>query len=363
MEVKRHVVVGLLLLGIARNSIISVHGKCDRWQQRVQYKMDVELNDRTHQYMADASLFYMNNSPDTLREIFFHLFFNAFRPGSEMDVRSRSIVDPDNRIGDRIDSLEPQQMGELHLMEITQENKSVEQIEMGTVTKVILQKALLPGKSTVLRYKFKGQVPIQIRRAGRDNAEGIAYSMGQWYPKLAEYDQRGWHADPYVAREFFGVWGDFDVTLTLDSAYTVAATGVLQDPERIGKGYAPVQPGHSAKGSTISWHFVAKDVHDFAWSADKDYIHTTEQVPNGPLLRFFRKNDPETTEAWSQLPEYMVKCFTYMNATFGKYPWPQFTIAQGGDGGMEYPMLTLINGKRRLGSLVGTSVHLSLIHI
>ena len=125
MEVKRHVVVGLLLLGIALNSIISVHGQCDRWQQRVQYKMDVELNDRTHQYMADASLFYMNNSPDTLREIFFHLFFNAFRPGSEMDVRSRSIVDPDNRIGDRIDSLEPQQMGELHLMEITQENKSV----------------------------------------------------------------------------------------------------------------------------------------------------------------------------------------------------------------------------------------------
>ncbi|HQZ42365.1 MAG TPA: M1 family aminopeptidase, partial [Flavobacteriales bacterium] len=77
-------------------------------------------------------------------------------------------------------------------------------------------------------------------------------------------------------------------------------------------------------------------------------------------LRFFRKNDPETTEAWSQLPEYMVKCFTYMNATFGKYPWPQFTIAQGGDGGMEYPMLTLINGKRRLGSLVGTSVHEAL---
>ncbi|MBP6312073.1 MAG: M1 family metallopeptidase [Flavobacteriales bacterium] len=360
MEAKRHVLVRLLILEIAVNCFGPVQGQCDRWQQRVQYKMEVELNDRTHQYSAEALLFYMNNSPDTLREVFFHLFFNAFRPGSEMDVRSRSIVDPDSRIGDRIAGLQPHEMGEIHLLEITQENKPVEQIEMGTIAKVILQKALLPGKSTVLRYKFKGQVPIQIRRAGHDNAEGIAYSMGQWYPKLAEYDQRGWHADPYVSREFFGVWGDFDVTLTLDSAYTVASTGVLQDPELIGKGYASIQPGNKAKGSTISWRFVAKDVHDFAWTADKDYVHTTEQVPDGPLLHFFRKNDPETAEVWSQLPEYMVKCFTYMNDTFGKYPWPQFTIAQGGDGGMEYPMITLLTGKRRLGSLVGTSVHEAL---
>ena len=175
--------ISVIWLGTLVSGIQSARAQCDRWQQRVQYKMNVELNDRTHQFTADASLFYMNNSPDTLREVFFHLFFNAFRPGSEMDVRSRTVVDPDSRIGDRILKLEPHQMGELHLSEITQENKPVEQIEMGTVTKVILQKELLPGKSTILRYRFNGQVPVQIRRSGRDNAEGVAYSMTQWYPK------------------------------------------------------------------------------------------------------------------------------------------------------------------------------------
>ena len=358
-----HFISRVALLPFAVLGSLLADAQCDRWQQRVKYDMRVELDVHSHRFTGSSQLTYTNNSPDTLREVFFHMYFNAFRPGSEMDVRARTIPDPDSRIGDRIVHLATSEMGELVVSQMMQKGRSVELVPMGTVLKASLPDPLLPGKSTTLTYDFNGQVPVQIRRSGRDNAEGVAYSMSQWYPKLAEYDARGWHADPYVGREFFGVWGDFDVTMVLDSSFTVAATGVLQNPEQIGHGY-PVgrkglKPAKDAKDK-LTWHFNAKNVHDFAWAADKDFVHTTEQVPDGPLLHFFRKNDPTLKEAWDQLPAYIVKSFQYMSEHFGTYAWPQYSFVQGGDGGMEYPMLTLITGKRRLGSLVGVSVHESV---
>jgi len=340
---------------------VVLNAQCDRWQQRVEYTMQAALDATTHGFAGTSTLVYTNNSPDTLREVFFHLYFNAFQPGSEMDVRSRTIEDPDERVGSRIAELMLDQEGQLRVDRFMQDGKVAELEHLGTVLKVRLPKPLLPKKSTTFNYVFNGQVPIQIRRSGRNNSEEVAYSMTQWYPKLAEYDARGWHAYPYVGREYFGVWGDFDVTLHLDSAFTVAATGELQNPQEIGHGYPTgkkqlKRPG----GDKLSWHFVAKNVHDFAWAADRTYIHTMDQVPGGPVLHFFRKDVAELEPAWKELPGYMIRSFQYMNAHFGKYPWPQYSFVQGGDGGMEYPMMTLITGKRRVGSLVGVSVHESV---
>ncbi len=344
------------LLGITSNA------QCDRWQQRVQYNMVVDLDATDHKFAGVTTLTYYNNSPDTLREIWFHMYFNAFRPGSEMDVRSRTIADPDERVGSRIAALKPEEMGELSIGTMDQDGRKVIIEPMGTVARAVLATPLLPGKKAVFKYDFKGQVPIQIRRSGRNNAEGVAYSMAQWYPKLAHYDQRGWHAYPYVGREFHGVWGDFDVTIKLDSSFTVAATGVLQNAHEIGHGYDPGRkPVKRPSGDKLSWRFLAKNVHDMAWAADRDYVHFTEQVPGGPLLHFFHKKDNELSQVWRQLPAYMVRAFQIMSERFGKYPWPQYSFVQGGDGGMEYPMLTLVTGKRRISSLVGVSVH-ELVH-
>ncbi len=331
--------------------------QCDRWQQRVKYSMDVDLDVRSHRFTGTTTLQYFNNSPDTLREVFFHLYFNAFRPGSEMDVRSRTIEDPDSRVASRIAELLPEEMGELIVENMRQGAKAVELEHMGTVLRATLAQPLLPGKSTTLTYSFTGQVPVQVRRSGRNSSEGVAYSMAQWYPKLAQYDQRGWHAYPYVGREFYGIWGDFDVKLTLDSAYTVAASGVLQNPEQIGHGYPTKKAIKRPTGDKLTWRFLAEKVHDFAWAADQDYVHFIEEVPNGPTFHFFHKDDPELAAVWKDLPGYMVKTLAFMNERFGEYPWPQYSFVQGGDGGMEYPMLTLITGKRRIGSLVGVSVH------
>lgn len=319
--------------------------------------MDVRLDVNTHKLNGTQRLTYYNNSPDTLRKVYYHLYFNAFQPGSMMDVRSRTISDPDPRVGDRIASLKDNEIGYQHIQSLEQDGKEVSFHIIGTVLEVTLKKPLLPSSRTVFDMKFEAQVPLQIRRSGRNSREGIAYSMTQWYPKLAEYDHKGWHADPYIGREFHGVWGDFDVNIALDPSFVVAGTGILQNPEKIGYGYEKPGTQVKRKDGDLTWHFVAKDVHDFAWAADPDYRHEIVSVPGGPEVHFFYQPGDKTTDNWTRLKEFTVKHFQFMNETFGKYPYPVYSIIQGGDGGMEYPMCTLITGERTLGSLIGVTAH------
>lgn len=332
-----------------------------RWQQRVEYQMEVEMDVNSHQFFGRQHLVYYNNSPDTLHKVYYHLFLNAFQPNSMMDVRSRTIADPDTRVASRIQHLGPDEIGYQNVKKLKQDGKSVKFEEDGTILVVLLAKPILPNSKTVLEMEFQAQVPLQIRRTGRHNAEGIAYSMAQWFPKMVEYDYEGWHANPYVGREFHGVWGDFDVKITIDSAYTVAGTGYLQNAHEIGHGYTDGEVKPKVKKGKLTWHFKATDVHDFVWAADPNYIHVTAQVPNGPLLRFFYVPDSLTTTNWSRLPEYTIKSFEFMNAHYGQYPYGEYAIIQGGDGGMEYPMATLITGHRSFVSLVGVTVH-ELVH-
>lgn len=324
------------------------------WQQEIAYKMSVDMDDESHQYKGTQTVVYTNNSPDTLTHVFYHLYFNAFQNGSMMDVRSRTISDPDRRVGDRISKLSEEEEGYLHVTSLTQNSKKLSFKEEGTVLEVVLAKPILPGEQTTFDLDFEGQVPLQIRRSGRDNKEGIAYSMTQWYPKMAEYDYEGWHANPYVGREFHGVWGTFDITILIDSAYTLAGTGYLQNKEEVGKGYSSAKGTNQSK--KLAWHFISPKVHDFAWAADKNYTHKTYQVENGPLLRFLYVQD-EKTQLWDSLPHYAGLVFQKMNEKFGKYPYDEYAVIQGGDGGMEYPMATLITGHRSKGSLIGVTAH------
>lgn len=328
------------------------------WQQHVDYYMEIDMDVNTHQFTGKQVLKYTNNSPDTLHRVFYHLYFNAFQPGSMMDVRSRTIADPDSRVLDRISKLTPEEIGYLKVETLTQDGIELSHKTIGTILEVDLDQAILPGAITQFDMVFEGQVPIQIRRSGRDNAEGVSYSMSQWYPKLSEYDYRGWHVNPYVGREFHGVWGDFEIKLSIDKDYTVAATGYLQNPKEVGHGYGDTSP--KIKNKKLTWHFKAPQVHDFVWAADPNYQHVTKQVPNGPLLHFFYIADSATSH-WEALPEYTAKAVAYLNKHFGEYPYDEYSVIQGGDGGMEYPMATLITGHRSLRSLVGVTVH-ELVH-
>lgn len=328
-----------------------------RWQQRVEYAMDVKLDVSTHKLQGTQKLTYYNNSRDTLTKVYYHLYFNAFQPGSMMDVRSRNLPDPDPRVEDRISLLKENEIGYQHIQSLKQDGKEVSYHATGTILEVTLKKPILPATRTVFEMVFEAQVPVQIRRSGRNNKEGIAYSMTQWYPKIAEYDYLGWHPYPYVAREFHSVWGDYDVRITLNPTFVIGGTGVLQNPEKIGHNYE--KPGSTVKRpeGDLTWHFVAKNVHDFAWAADPDYKHEIAQVPDGPEVHFFYQPGEKTTENWTRLKEFTVRHFQFMNKTFGEYPYPTYSVIQGGDGGMEYPMCTLITGERSLGSLIGVTAH------
>ena len=318
------------------------------WQQRVEYRININFDYEKHQFLGDQNLIYYNNSEDTITKVFFHLYFNAFQPGSMMDVRSRSLPDPDRRVMDRISKLNEDEIGFHEIKKIQQNGKDLKYHEQGSILEVELIDPLLPDESTEFYMEYFSQVPVQIRRSGRNNKEGIDYSMAQWFPKIAEYDRKGWHAHPYIAREFYAPWGDFDVSISIDKNYIVAATGILESKVKEKNNYI--------------WNFKAKNVHDFVWAADPDYVHDILKVDseNLELHFYYLETNDDMVKNWKRLQQDASKAFKFMNKIFGKYPYTKYSIIQGGDGGMEYPMATLITGERSYPSLLSVTIHEAL---
>jgi hypothetical protein len=341
------------------------------WQQHVDYKMDVVMDTKNYQYKGKQELVYTNNSSDTLKRVFYHLYFNAFQPGSEMDARLQNIADPDGRMVNkrkvggkevkesRISKLKPNEIGYLKISNFKQDGVDAFAKEVGTILEVTLAKPLLPNTKTTLTLDFDGQVPVHIRRAGRNNAEGVEFSMAQWYPKMAEFDFEGWHADPYIAREFHGVWGNFDVNITIDKDYVLGGSGYLQNKNEMGHGYqdAGISVSHPKKTKNLTWHFVAPNVHDFTFAADKNYIHDVVETDFGTTLHFLYKNNPKIIDNWKKAQKETVQLMQFYNKTVGKYPYNQYSVIQGGDGGMEYAMCTLILGEGTYEGLIGVIAH------
>ncbi len=332
----------------------------DYWQQRVKVYMEVDMDVKNHSYDGLQVMEYTNHSPDTLHEIYYHLFWNAFRKGSAMYHHNHSLPDPDPRI-ERLASLKPGEEGGHEILSLTQNGKPVKWEITETVMRVKLNEPILPGETHTFKMQYRTKIPVLVRRSGRDNAEGVDYSMAQWYPRVAEYDCDGWHPDPFLGREFYGVWGDFEVVIKMDSRYTIGGTGYLQNPEEIGKGYLPEgqKPAKKyRKAKKLTWHFKAPDVHDFSWAADRDYVHKVKEGPNGVKLHFFYiPSDSKVVKNWTDLEEYTAKAMDFYNKRIGPYPYKQYSVIQAGDGGMEYAMCTFITGKRKRMSLIGVMMH------
>ncbi len=337
---------------------VSLHAQPDRWQQRVNYEMKVDMDAVGHQYHGTQRLTYTNNSPDTLPKVFYHLYFNAFQPGSMMDVRSRTIADADGRVADRILKLKPEEQGWIKPKSLLFNGKAVRYEVNGTILEVTLDEPIMPHSNAVFDMDWDAQVPVQIRRSGRDSREEVEYSMTQWYPKLCEYDYQGWHANPYIAREFYGIWGDYDVTIKMDKSYLIAAGGYLQNPLEIGYGYENAgETVQQPAGDKLTWHFKTPNVHDFAWAADREYTHTRITAADGSIMNFVWQKGKGYDDQWGKLPAIMSRARSIMNEHFGTYQYHEYSFIQGGDGGMEYPLATLITGNRPLNSLVGVAIH------
>lgn len=326
----------------------------DRWQQKVKYTMQVDMNVQTYRFTGKQKLEYWNNSPDTLDRVFYHLYFNAFQPGSMMDTRSRRQgtitvgrgADWDMRVRDRIQKLKPEETGYQKILALRMNGKPQEFTMDETILEVRLSRPILPRTKVVFEMEFEAQVPLQIRRSGRDNPSSrVRYSMSQWYPKICEYDYEGWHPTPYVGREFYGVWGDFDVSIRIDKNYILGGTGYLQNAAQIGYGYE--QPGTKVTrpaGDKLTWRFLAPNVHDFMWAADPDYIHKTRKVRDSLTLHLLYKPTNASAAEWEKVLDDAERALPFIEKHFGPYPYKQFSFIHGGDGGMEYPMSTLLIG-------------------
>jgi hypothetical protein len=332
-----------------------IYAQPDRWQQRVKYVMNVDMNVQTNRFTGKQKLEYWNNSPDTLTKVFYHLYFNAFQPGSMMDIRSRrqgavngpgARPDWDQRVKDRILNLKPDEIGYQKIISLKMNGVRQNFKTLETILEVKLSKPILPRSKVSFDMEFEAQVPLQVRRSGRDNpTTKVRYSMSQWYPKICEYDYEGWHPTPYVGREFYGVWGDFDVSISIDKKYILGGTGYLQNPNQIGYGYenAGAKVTRPA-GDKLTWRFIAPNVHDFMWAADPEFIHKTKKIRDSLTFHLLYKLTNAPAQEWEQVLTDAERALPFIEKTFGAYPYKQFSFIHGGDGGMEYPMATLCIG-------------------
>jgi len=322
------------------SSSVSVQAQ-SYWQQKINYNINVHLDVKTNILTGKQVITYYNNSPDTLKELYFHLYWNAFKKNSYMQRKSLAV----NRSqGDMINSLAKDEEGDVSVKQIKVNKRLLKWDEHDTVLRLQLEEALNPNSSIIIEVDFVSQVPLLTRRAGRDNSQGIRFSMAQWYPKLAEYDSEGWHHDEYAGREFYGIWGDFDVSITLDSKYVVASSGEIQNPEIVKCGYdlgktdtTILEPASGIqKDSVKTWRFRAENVHDFAWAADDKFIHDITYWKEVTIHSLYI---PSYRERWKNVKKYAEVMLDFYSETYGKYPYKTFTVVQAGDGGMEYPTI------------------------
>ena len=331
------------------------------YQQYAKYKMDIDVDAQNFTYTGNQTLTYTNNSPDELKVVYFHLYWNAFKAGSMMDQRvAGQAKNGDSRLQvngiSRLASSPEEEEGAQNIHWIKQNGKDLKFEIQETIMKVVLDKPLKPNSSTTFTMNWDAVIPKQIRRAGRNNREGIDMTVTQWYPKIAEYDYDGWATFDYVGREFHAPFSDYEINIKIDKEYVIGAGGTLENPLEV-KGYDQKASVKADKDNKATWKWTAKNMLDFAWAADRDYTVENFTILDGPKV-FYVYQKSEKTKLWQESQPYVTKFFQILNASFGRYPYPSYSFIQGGDGGMEYGMCTMILGEATsLKGLLGLMIH------
>ena len=351
----------LLTIVFSAISIFSFSQQNAYYQQSAKYKMDIDIDAQNFTYQGNQTLTYINNSPDELKVVYFHLYWNAFKPNSMMDQRVQSQgKNGDSRLQtngvSRLASIPKEEEGAQNIHWIKQNGKDLKFEIQETIMKVELNTPIKPNSSTTFTMEWDAVIPQQIRRSGRNNREGIDMSMTQWYPKIAEYDYDGWATFDYIGREFHAPFADFEVNIKIDKDYIIGAGGTLENPLEV-KGYDQNANIKSDSKNKATWKWTAKNIQDFAFAADRDYTVESFTILDGPKIYYVYQKS-EKTQLWEESKPYVTKFFQLMNATLGRYAYPSYAFIQGGDGGMEYGMCTLMLGEgRTLEGLVGLMVH------
>lgn len=325
------------------------------WQQDVHYRINATINDKTDVIAAVMNVTYSNNSPDTLKFIYFHLYQNAFQPGSYTEDLHNN-----NKFNVRFGRYEMAGLGtEVETVMIN--GQEIKPEYDNTIMKINLPRPLKPGGSVSMQINFSTYFDAggSIRRRMkmfRTAGNNKHYDGVHWYPRICVYDRKfGWETDQHLTREFYGDYGQFDVELTFPNHYIVEATGVLTNEAEMLPGelrkkldianfVSNPTPGYTEiikpDGSTKTWKFHAINVHDIAFTADPTY-RIGEVTWNG--IRCIALAQEEHCFGWKNAATFLKRVIECYSTDFGMYAYPKIIAADARDG-MEYPMLTLDGG-------------------
>ena len=349
------------------------------WQQEINYNIDVRLNDVNHELHALESFEYINHSPDTLREIYIHLWPNAYSSG-ETALALQIAENGNDKIGNTL----PEDIGFIDSLDFSIDGKVVKYENYdGHCDVVVIQllKPLMPEESVLVSTPFRVKLPSgRISRLGHI---GQSYQITQWFPKPAVYDKNGWNPMPYLNQgEFYSEFGSFDVTITLPENYVVGSTGDLQNASEIEfmKNLAQNTkadlldiiksnendeglkfPKSSEKLKTIRYR--QDRVHDFAWFADKRYVALKGEVElprTRKLVDTWALFVPDNADVWQHAIEYLNDGTYFYSLWNGNYPYSHVTAVDGtisAGGGMEYPNVTVIGNSSSKEELEIVIVH------
>ncbi|HLP12978.1 MAG TPA: M1 family metallopeptidase, partial [Flavobacteriales bacterium] len=358
------------------------------FQQQVDYTISVKLNDANHTIKGYETIRYKNNSPHKLKYILFHLWPNAYK-NNETDLAKQFLENGDIDFyyappADKgfIDSLlfkvgDDTLKWEFYKEEIKDKNGDVVNGKDGKpkkkqyvdIAKVFLPKGVEPDSSITITTPFFVKIPSGL--FSRLGHIGQSYQITQWYPKPAVYDRNGWNPMPYLNQgEFYSEWGNFDVTITIPQNYVVAATGELsgcpqeermlelkaKETEQLFKEGRTDKLGNLLGGdafpaSSAEWktlHYVQKNVHDFAWFADKRWhVLKGEYVfeKSGKLVSLWTYFTNTNSRYWKKSIQYLNDACHYYSKWNGDYPYSILQAVDGtisAGGGMEYPTITNI---------------------
>ena len=336
------------------------------WQQQVNYTIDVILNDKDHTLDGFEKIEYINNSPDTLKFIWFHLWPNAYK-NDKTAFTDQSLENGSTKFY----FANKEDHGYINRLEFKINNQTAtteDHPQHIDIIKLVLPLPLPPGQKIIITTPFHVKLPYNFSRGGHD---GESYQATQWYPKPAVYDKNGWHPIPYLDQgEFYSEFGNFDVNITLPKNYVVAATGDLQSEDektwllsRSSFSWEPIKekiktkygqtktktqlfPTSSSESKTVK--FIQNNVHDFAWFADKRFVvnHDTCQLASGKVIDAFTFYTTPQGDAWKNSLQTVKNAIRTRSEWIGEYPYNVVSAVQGPEGfggGMEYPTITVIS--------------------
>jgi hypothetical protein len=301
----------------------------------VDYTLRARLDPSAHTVHGEGTIAWTNTSHAPARELWLHLYLNAFKNdrsafmrervggrGSappedwgSIDVRSLALRMDDGKTVNLLPSMETQRAGD----------------DDETDAHVALPLAVAPGERITLDVAFDDKLPVVVERTGY---RGTFHMVGQWFPKIARLEPDGtWaHFVFHHLAEFYADFGTYDVTLDVPEAYTIGATG-------------PVVESHVEAGRRIERH-VQADIHDFAWTAWNLWHVARERIDGVEVSVLY----PPGFEAVAERDLAAVRfALPYEGARYGRYPYPVLTVVHpqqdaGEAGGMEYPTLITAGG-------------------